>query len=247
VKPTIGVSSFVDRKPRGDYVSVSESYALSVAAGGGLPLVLPAIRDASDYGSYLDRLDGLLFTGGVDVSPLRYGESLSPKVPEFSSERDEWEIGLFLAAYERGMPVMGICRGHQLINVALGGSLVQDLPSEVPTAASHSSELRPDELSHYVVIEDELSRLHASLGRAFGSKRILTNSFHHQAVKVLAEGLVPTARAEDGVNEGYESADRGRFLLGVQFHPECLTLRYPKFVSLFAALVEAAADYRATK
>jgi putative glutamine amidotransferase len=245
VKPTIGVSSFVDRKPRADYVAVSESYAVSVAAGGGLPLVLPAIRDPSDYGPYLDRLDGLLFTGGADVSPLRYGESLSPKVPEFSSERDEWEIGLFLAAYERGMPILGICRGHQLINVALGGSLVQDLPSELPSKVSHSSELRPDELSHYVVIEDEASRLYASLGRAFGSSRILTNSFHHQSVKRLAEGLVATARAEDGVNEGYESADRGRFLVGVQFHPECLTLRYPKFVSLFASLAEAAAAYRA--
>jgi putative glutamine amidotransferase len=247
VKPSIGITTLIDRKPRADYVAVQENYAYSVAAGGGLPFVLPAIRDASDYPSYLDRLDGLLFTGGLDVSPLRYGESVSPQVPDFSSDRDEWEIGLFLAAYERRMPILGICRGHQLVNVALGGSLVQDIPSEMPAAWSHSSELRPEEASHYVDIEAADSRLYACLGKAFGCARILTNSFHHQAVKRLAPGLLATARTGDGVNEGFESPDKDRFLVCVQFHPECLTHREPRFVSLFAALVEAAAAYRSTR
>jgi putative glutamine amidotransferase len=242
VKPSIGITSFVNRLPRADYTSVQENYVYSVASGGGLPFVLPAIRDKADYAAYLDNLDGLLFSGGGDVSPLRYGESISPKVPDISSERDEWEIGLCLAAYERRMPILGICRGHQLVNVALGGSLIQDIPSEMPAARSHSSDMRPDELSHYVDIEDGGSRLYGALGKAFGSARILTNSFHHQAVKVLAPGLVPTARTADGVNEGYESSDKDRFLVCVQFHPECLTRRYPQFLSIFASLVEAAAE-----
>jgi putative glutamine amidotransferase len=243
MKSAIGVTTFTERKPRALYASVQEHYCYSVSAGGGLPLLLPSIRDASDYGAYLDRIDGLLFTGGLDVSPLRYGEAVSPKVSELSSERDEWEIGLCLAAYERGMPILGICRGHQLVNVALGGSLIQDIPSEMPQASSHSSEMMPEEVSHYVDIVEPGSRLRS----IFGKDRILTNSFHHQAVKELASGLAATARTADGVNEGYESKDAGRFLVGVQFHPECLTRRYPEFVALFAALVAAAADYRAAR
>jgi putative glutamine amidotransferase len=247
VKPSIGITTFVNKQPRADYTSVQESYVYSVAAGGGLPFVLPAIRDNADYGAYLDSLDGLLFSGGGDVSPLRYGESLSPKVSDISFERDEWEIGLCLAAYERRMPILGICRGHQLVNVALGGSLIQDIPSEMPAARSHSSDMRPEELSHYVDIEEADSRLYSALGKAFGSARILTNSFHHQAVKVLAPGLAPTARTEDGVNEGYESPDKDRFLVCVQFHPECLTRGHPEFVALFSAFAEAARGYRASR
>jgi putative glutamine amidotransferase len=243
MKGAIGITTLIETRPRAGYQSISENYAYSVAAGGGLPLLLPSIRDKDDYDRYLDKIDGVLFSGGGDLSPLLYGESMSPNVSAFSSERDEWEIGLFLAAYARGMPILGICRGHQLVNVALGGSLVQDIPSQLPSAQSHSSELAVDELSHYVDIGDESSRLYAM----FGKKRILTNSFHHQAVKNLAPGLKATARTADGVNEGYESKDPGRFLVGVQFHPECLTRRYPEFVALFAAFAEAASAYSAAK
>jgi putative glutamine amidotransferase len=246
MKPVIGVTTFIDRKPRAEYASVQEHYAHSVFAGGGLPFLVPIMRgeDARGAADWLGRLDGILFTGGLDVSPLRYGQAVSPKVEDLSSDRDEWELALCREAFRIGLPMLGICRGHQLINVALGGTLIQDIPSQLPSASSHSSDMPPEEPSHYVEIEDEDSRLYASLGRAFGSSRVLTNSFHHQAVDALAPGLVVTAHTADGVLEAFESKEEGRFLVGVQFHPECLTRRYPGFVALFAALAEAAASYR---
>lgn len=250
MKPLIGITSFVERKPRGEYVSLNEGYAYSVAAAGGIPVILPeaseSARDdaAREYAArdYAGRLDGMLFSGGADVSPLRYGEAVTRHIGLISSARDEWELALFVAAMEFGLPLLGICRGHQVINVAMGGTLYQDIPSQVPEALGHSSEMSTDEPCHYVDILDEGSALFA----AFGERRILTNSFHHQAVKDLAPGLIATARAADGIIEGFEAREPGRFIMGLQFHPEGLTRRYPEFLAPFAALVQAAATRHTT-
>lgn len=240
MKPRIGITSFHEDKDRARrYVVLNERYIISVALGGGLPLCLPVEIRPEDIESYLDGLDGLMLSGGADLSPLLYGRDFSPKTVSVSTRRDQTELALIRAASARGMPILGICRGIQAINVAFGGTLIQDIPAEVPGAVGHASEMIMDELGHFIEAA-EGSRLAA----VFGSRRFAVNSFHHQALKDIASGFVVTARSADGIVEAMESAEPGRYLTGVQFHPEALTTRYPEFVSLFTDFVSAAARFR---
>lgn len=238
MKPAIGITTFIDVQQRSGYVSVSENYPRSVRLAGGLPLMLPIDPVDDDIDARLDRIDGLLLSGGPDLAPYRYGEAPMRQVNKSNSARDEFELRLFRRARERGMPVLGICRGHQLVNVAMGGTLYQDIGAQLPKAGGHLPEGMPvDEPHHWVRITDRASELY----RAFGTDRILTNSFHHQAVKTLAPGLRQTAEAEgDGIVEAFEGADGGAWLMCVQFHPECFTVRFPEFVGMFRLFVEAA-------
>jgi len=240
MRPVIGITTFVDRQDKSDYTSLNVNYSWSVEAAGGLPLLLPIPADAAVAADWLGLVDGLLFSGGADIAPTAYGAVPSRLVKRISSARDGFELALAALARERGLPMLGICRGHQLLNVALGGSLYQDIADELPGSGGHSPEGLPmDEPYHYVTLTDPASRLRAALGEG----RLLTNSFHHQAVRDLAPGLRETARSDDGILEAFE-AD-GPFLVGVQFHPEALTKRYPAFLGIFRALVEAAAAQRA--
>jgi putative glutamine amidotransferase len=241
MKPRIGITSFTDTaKPRGRYASINANYTRSVADAGGLPFVLPIAPEVGDPSDYLEGLDGLLVSGGGDVSPLLYGEEPGRGLGLVSSERDEFELALVLGARSRGMPIFGICRGHQLVNVAFGGSLWQDLDAQVPGALDHSPPegQAMDELRHSIAILPG-ARL---LDLPTNGGKVLVNSFHHQAVKELASGLVATARAPDGVLEAFEG-DGDSWLLCVQFHPEALTIRHPRFLALFRAHVEAARSY----
>lgn len=240
MKPRIGITCFHEDKDRARrYVLINERYIVSVSLGGGLPLCLPVEIRPEDIESYLDTLDGLLLTGGADLSPLLYGRDFSPKTVSVSTRRDQTELALIRAAGKRGMPILGICRGIQAINVAFGGTLVQDIPSEIPDASGHASEMIMDELGHFIEVVEG-----SRLASVFGSRRFAVNSFHHQAVEVLAPGFAVTARAADGIVEAMETTDPGRYLTGVQFHPEALTTRYPEFVALFSDFVSAAAAYR---
>jgi putative glutamine amidotransferase len=241
MKPRIGITTWYDTRPRGIYSSVSDHYIRSVAAAGGLPFMLPTAPPEEDCAAYLDALDGLLFTGGGDVASVLFGQEPSRQVTNTSFARDQFEISLFKLARSRGMPVMGICRGHQLINIAMGGDLYQDIHASLPEAGGHRQETETmDEPYHHVDILDMNSRIFA----AFGERRIWTNSFHHQAVNHLAPGLKATARSPDGILEAYEDDDSRGFILCVQFHPEGLTRRFPVFVRLFEQLVTAAAAWR---
>jgi putative glutamine amidotransferase len=242
MRARIGITTFIDdTRPRGRYEALNESYIRSVAAAGGLPLLVPVLEDKAAIEDCIASLDGLLLSGGNDVLPLRYGEEPLTGLGLSCAARDESEIGLVLAARERGLPLLGICRGHQLINVALGGSLYQDLPRQLPGALDHSPPegQMMDELRHTIELGDADSRL----ARALGSGKIAVNSFHHQGVKRLAPGLAATATAQDGLVEAFEG-EGGAFLMGLQFHPEALTARYPAFLAVFRALVEAAEAYR---
>ena len=242
--PRIGITTFYDSKPRGNYAAVSDHYVHSVSAAEGLPLLLPPSPAERDCAAYLECLDGLLFSGGGDVSPVLFGQEPSKQVTRMSLARDAFEMSLFRLAHERGMPVMGICRGHQLINIAMGGDLYQDIHASVPEAGGHMQQTETmDEPYHHVDILDERSRLFA----AFGERRIWTNSFHHQAVNRLANGLRPTARAPDGILEAYEDDGTGGVVICVQFHAEGMTRRFPIFLRLFEVLVKAAAEYRAAR
>ena len=211
-----------------------DDYVRAVEEAGGLPLVLAPGRP-EHAPEFLDRVDALVLTGGADLDPALYGEEAHPTVTRVFPERDAFEIGLVREAIARDMPTLAICRGHQLLNVATGGTLVQDIPSQVEAATDHDPDAERWECCHDVDVLPG-TRLRAILGR----ERVPVNSFHHQAVKGLGRGLVLSAQAsEDGVVEGMEMPDR-RFVIGVQWHPESFWDRTPGFQPLFESLLRAA-------
>ncbi|MDH6350469.1 MULTISPECIES: gamma-glutamyl-gamma-aminobutyrate hydrolase family protein [Brevibacillus] len=232
MKPIIGLTTFLSEQSK--YSTVSRNYVDSIYAAGGVPITIPIVEDKTDYSEYIDLVDGILFTGGNDIAPYYFGENPLKELHSMSSIRDEYELSLFRKAYEKNVPIFGICRGIQLINVALGGSLYQDIYSQIPGALGHSpTQTASDELYHSIQISK-----HTQLYDIFGEERIFTNSFHHQSVKQLGKNLVATAFSEDGIVEALESTEE-RFLLGVQWHPECMTKRHPMFLKLFSAFIQA--------
>lgn len=220
-----------------------QSYCRSVALAGGAPALIPLDLGVPAWRSIYQRLDGLLLPGGVDVAPAFYGEEPHPKLGKVDGPLDEAELVLARWALADGLPLLGICRGIQTMNVAAGGTLYQDLPSQYPNALTHAC-TAPDyprtHRAHAVTIQQG-----SRLARILGAQETMVNSRHHQAVKDLAKGFVVSARAPDGVIEGIEAAGyrRGadeRFAVGVQWHPENLAANDPQMLALFEALVHAA-------
>ena len=208
-------------------VSVQTTYTAAVAAAGNTPIVLPAMTDRELVARMLAPLDALLLCGGEDVEPRRYGAAPSPRLGKVNLRRDAWEILLLDEAVKRRLPVFGICRGCQLINVYFGGTLWQDLPSERSGQIAHRSK----ELHPIRVVQG--SRLAGCLGK----ENLMVNTSHHQAVKDLAPGFRAVAFAPDGVVEAIESDTLP--IAGVQFHPERLfvLLRREEFRELFKGFV----------
>ena len=216
-------------------VRVNLAYTEALTKVGLVPLVVPPLSAAA-AAAILDGVDGLLVTGGEDVHPARYDEVPHPSV-EAHEGRDESEIALVLEARKRCMPTLAICRGIQVVNVALGGSLVQDIPSQSPGAIDHDPGGNRDARVHEVQV-DKGSRLASALG----TNCLTTNSFHHQALARVANALRITARAADGTIEGAESAASEWWMLAVQWHPEELTsTAEPWDRNLFAAFARALA------
>jgi putative glutamine amidotransferase len=216
---------------------VHKEYTDAVLAAGGLAMVLPLTDDEAALGALLARVDGLLLTGGGDVNPALFdGDAANPTLKNVSRVRDRMELFLTRRLFDEGRrPVLGICRGCQVMNVALGGSLVLDLPSEIGGAVNHSDP-RQSELVHDASIEAGTRLLALA-----GAPRIDVNSSHHQAVKTIAPCLRVAARsASDRVVEAVE-LDGPAFFLGVQWHPERLYERHAPSAALFHALVAAAA------
>lgn len=212
-------------------------YLQAVRAAGGLPVLLPAPAGVAP----LHETQGLLLAGGRDVDPPLYGQAPDPRVVEtldIDRERDEMELALIAAALERALPVLGICRGIQVLNVALGGTLVQDLSLRGLDAAAHQQRRRQPEPPEWAPVHDVRLEADSRLARLLGAPAVGVNSFHHQAVDEVAPGLRATGRAPDGVVEGLESAD-DRFIVGVQWHPERMGDATPQR-ALIAALVDAA-------
>lgn len=211
---------------------LTHDYLLRVREAGGIPVMLPPIGELP--GEILDRVDGLLLSGGEDVDPERYGAPRSPKLGDVDPLRDALELGLAAEAARRGMPVLAICRGVQVLNVALGGTLIQDLPSEQPSETAHRQEAPSTEGTHPVSLSAG-----SRLAEIAGTDALLVNSFHHQAAKDVASQLRVAARAEDGVIEALEGPEG--FMIGVQWHPE---IQHGEFsIKLFAAFVEACRAY----
>ncbi len=182
MKPIIGITTF-ESEEKG-YHRIKSNYINSVFAAGGIPINIPIIHEEKDYDAYLDILDGIIFTGGLDVSPLSYNENPLKEINSTSSIRDKYEMGLFKKAYERKLPILGICRGLQVANVVLGGSLYQDIYVQVPGVLGHQPDDMPnDEFYHSINIKKD-----TKLFNIFKSEKIFVNSLHHQAIKELGEG-----------------------------------------------------------
>jgi putative glutamine amidotransferase len=226
--------------PEGDpprrEMALGLTYLEAIQQCGGLPVVVPP-TDPERIGTLLDRVDGLCLSGGPDIDPALYGAEPDQHLGPIERDLDEFELALFRAADERDMPVLAICRGAQLINVARGGTLFQHLPDVVGETLQHRQEEAAREVTHPVTVT-----LRSRLGEILGQHWVNVNSFHHQAVRDLGAGLVITATAPDGTVEAFEAPERS-FLLGVQWHAECLVDRDEQ-AALFGALVEASCARR---
>jgi putative glutamine amidotransferase len=238
MRPLIGITCgrFFD-DPNRARCGQNMSYINAVALAGGAPLLIPLVAEEISLRAIFDTLDGLLLTGGVDIAPARYGESPHPNLGAVDKLRDEVEIILARWAVESDLPTFGICRGIQTLNVALGGTLYQDIPAQIQGALTHpyQSGNPRDHIAHTIEIA-----LHSQLGSLLPADMpVEVNSMHHQAVRDLAPGFVITSRAPDGVIEAIEAPNK-RFALAVQWHPEEMVERHPQMRALFSALVAAA-------
>lgn len=232
----IAVSGVVRTWDGADRTGVNAAYVRALLTAGGIPLILSPLMGASLAGSALDGCDGLLLTGGEDIHPSWYGADPSPLLNPPSRERDLFELALFAVARQRELPILGVCRGIQLINVALGGTLFQDLPSERPGTVDHSPLGARDSRSHTVRIQPG-SRAAAALE----TTSVTVNSVHHQAIKDLAPGLVASGWTNDGLIEAVESGPGASWILAVQWHPEEMQGdRLAPEQGLFSALVNEA-------
>lgn len=207
-------------------------YWESVASAGGTPIILPPVNSPEVVNHYLEVCDGFILSGGDDIDPAFWGEDPEPGLGEIDPLRDRFEIDLVRRIVERNKPALFICRGIQVLNVALGGDLIQDLQSDM----SHRQKAPRYHPFHDILVEKATTLYHL-----FQQETVKVNSFHHQAIRNLAPGLVATARARDGVVEAVEYPDKG-WILGVQWHPEAM--RDELSTRLFQGLVEAAAGRR---
>jgi putative glutamine amidotransferase len=234
-KPVIGVTTSWRWERKRTYSTVSHYYTQSVLLAGGLPLLIPLCEDPAEASNYAAAIDGLLLTGGdEDVAPYLYGENPIAELQRILPQRDHWEFALLKAVLAQDKPILGICRGVQVINAALGGSLYQHLGAQYKGVLGHyPGETEMHQLWHKVKLEPG-----SRVFQIFDQAELMVNSFHNQAVKALAPGFLASAYAEDGVLEAIESTTH-RFLLGVQWHPEALTGGHPRFIKLFSALTRA--------
>ncbi len=232
-RPLVGLTVSYDDRRQGLH-ALRQEYVRALDSAGALPVLLAPLLSPTDVPALLDRLDGLVLSGGGDVDPALYGQPPHPRLGRVIRERDEFELQLCREALARDLPLLAICRGHQVLNVATGGTLIQDIPSLVARGGDHDPRCERWERAHAVSVEPG-SRLHAILG----TEQLDVNSFHHQAVETLGAGLQVSARApEDGIIEGVELPGR-RFVVGVQWHPESFWDRDPRQLALFRALAEA--------
>lgn len=219
-----------------------EDYLASVEKAGARTRVLEVTESPR---AVLEQVDAVLLTGGGDVDPVLYGEPRHPSVADAEPGRDEFEISLARLAIGRDVPLLAICRGAQVLNVAFGGTLVQDIPSAIPTRVAHSVREPRDRVAHAVRVARG-SHLEGTLGSAVNASSLCrVNSRHHQSIARIGAGLTASATAEDGVIEAVE-APAARFCVGVQWHPENFW-RTGEFSGLFDALVSAARERLAAR
>ncbi len=236
MRPIIGLTTSIYTNEKNITLnSLNYNYIRAVLMAGATPLLIPVTSYDEVIDDYVKLLDGIIFTGGVDLAPLYYGENPIKEVHSISAERDENELKLFEKLYGTNTPILGICRGMQLINVALKGSLYQDINAQLPNSLGHyPKDTKADVLYHSVKLEED-----SILFRIFKKYDIKVNSTHHQSVKDLGEGLKISAYSQDGIIEAIESASKdAQFILGVQWHPEALVVKHREFLELFNYFIE---------
>ena len=250
MKPLIGITgNFGDKG-----CELAKGYYQSVLEAGGSPVVIPPYTDASAMSALLDELDGIILSGGSDMNPLLVGEEPIPQLHGINPERDVPELMLIRQAYERQIPILGICRGIQMLAAALGGSIYQDLGVQYHDAPliKHSQDLVREQASHTVYIEQDsmLGRIFTQSGLGTGEKGeyvLPVNSFHHQAVRCPGELFKVSARSSDGVIEAMESNEH-KSILGVQWHPECFILAGDRSqMPIFKWLVDESSNFAQAK
>lgn len=216
----------------------NQAYVHAVENAGGIPILIPFMEDQASLYSLLPRLDGILLPGGIDVHPHQYKEEVHEAVKESDPQLDALELILARWAWQNDLPMLGICRGMQVLNVSRGGTLYQDLSAQVPSDIPHSNWDQPrSAINHDITVEPG-----SRMDQILGERVIAVNSLHHQAVKDPGEGLVVSGRAPDGVIELIEAPER-RFVLAAQCHPEELYKDHPVWVRLFAAFVDACLEH----
>jgi len=235
ILPLIGVtSSTYTHKSGAIRCFINQAYVHAIQQAGGLSLLIPLGIALADIHSLVQRLDGVLFTGGGDIHPQDFGGGKHPKISGVNLERDRLEFELLRTALEVDLPLLAICRGIQVLNVGLGGTLYTHIQDQLPDAIKHDwyLDFPRDKIAHKVRVTPD-SKLHQILGET----EVPVNSLHHQGIDKLGHGLKPVATAPDGLVEAVEVMD-ARFALGVQWHPECLPDSIP-MQKLFKAFVGA--------
>lgn len=212
-------------------IRVFSDYSDSVIRADAIPIIIPFTTNKKILDEYMDIIDGLIITGGYDIDPLRYKEEPHEKLEVISLERDLYEFHLAEKAKEKNIAMLGICRGHQLLNVAYGGTLYQDISLIKGANLKHRQQGLCQFPTHSINVL-EGSMLYEILG-----KEAMVNSFHHLAIKDVARGFIVSAISKDGVIEAIEKHE-GNFVMGVQWHPECLTVNSKDMLKLFAYFIE---------
>jgi len=230
--PLIGITMEFDYSA--NKAKLGEGYISAVERAGGIPLAVPPLQDDHVLKVLVQKLDGIILSGGPDIDPSYFNQLPHPRLGKVCPKRDISELYLAAEFIRRSKPVLGICRGIQVMNLAMGGDIVQDIPSSVANPIKHMQDAPEWHKSHDIEIVDEDSLLYKLMGR----RRIRVNSFHHQSVGKVATDLKVTAIAPDGVIEAVE-AKTGGFCIGVQWHPEYL-IEDPDHLGLFKYLVDAA-------
>ncbi|MEW6447140.1 MAG: gamma-glutamyl-gamma-aminobutyrate hydrolase family protein [Bacillota bacterium] len=235
MRPIIGITSAFDEEEA--RFSLTRYYIDAVTQAGGLPFILPSLS-MELAAAALERVHGLILSGGGDIDPSYFGEEPLPSTKKITPRRDAFEIAVARAALIRQVPVLGICRGLQVLNVAAGGKVLQDISLGVCNPLKHFQDAPRWHGTHHIEILPG-----SKLASIFGTLRPRVNSFHHQAVSRLAPTFKATAWAPDGVIEGIE-AEAHPFAVGVQFHPEGMWENDPVFLKLFSSLIASCSDYQ---
>lgn len=241
MRPVIGITCDYDLgissqsiSPGRSYFFSNKNYAQAIEGSGGLPLLLPCLSSEEIVEVFLAKIDGLLLSGGVDIDPSYYGEEPDPRLGGLNPERATFEVMVIQRALEQDLPLLGICGGYQLLNVVAGGSLYQDIYSQVPQVLNHRQRAPRWYPYHTVQIEKE-----SKLRQILRTDSLRVNSRHHQAVKNLGKSFKVSASTSDNIIEAIENTAH-RFVIGVQWHPEDMFERDAHARSLFQALIKSA-------
>jgi len=232
-KPIIGLSTSFEKTETGERIFLMEDYLEAVRHFGGIPLLIPTTAEAGEQQLLLQMCDGLILTGGNDLDPRLYGEEILNDTVEPAPERDAAEYRLCEGALAAEMPILGICRGMQLLNVYFGGTLYQDIPSQVKTNLGHRPAASGERLVH-----DCKAEASTPMALLLGQEAFAVNTYHHQAAKALAPGLRAMAKSPDGMIEAIYKPD-GAFLWGVQWHPERIWRQEESSAKVFEAFLDA--------